>query len=369
MKHSPSSRAFTIVELLVVVSIIALLVGILLPAIGKARDQAKVTQSQSNIKQLSTAVITYAAEWSDRQVTYVDDNLSRYALGQTSDAAVAAFTQYKVANGRLPAEHWIGQDAGVLWYWNNDPGQGGPSNSGARYVPYVFSLRTGAFRLTNTRPMNLYLNGRVYDPVFYAPKDSVVLTAVEPLFDHPSEFPEAASPNWYYASYCFSPAAMFNPAVLSKNSGGTYFTWPFTLEAGFRSPGRSQAQYPDLKTDLIEHNWLQHPIKACNSLVQATPGLPCEPYYFNAAFGSTPVTAFFDGHIAMAGFTDAMDADSRLRQQTTGVAGVTPHGIWSHDTPSGNNGYYNDVNVFGPNDATSYHVLTIDGIKGRDFVK
>ena len=50
---TPSRRkAFTIVELLVVIAIIALLVSILLPAIGKARDQAKLTQSLSNLKTL-----------------------------------------------------------------------------------------------------------------------------------------------------------------------------------------------------------------------------------------------------------------------------------------------------------------------------
>ena len=43
-------RGFTIVELLVVVSIIALLAGILLPAIGKARDQTKLMLSHSNLR-------------------------------------------------------------------------------------------------------------------------------------------------------------------------------------------------------------------------------------------------------------------------------------------------------------------------------
>ena len=52
-------RAFTIIELLVVVSIIALLVGILLPAIGKARDQALLTKSVANLKEIGTAHGTF----------------------------------------------------------------------------------------------------------------------------------------------------------------------------------------------------------------------------------------------------------------------------------------------------------------------
>ena len=74
----PAHKAFTIIELLVVVSIIALLVGILLPAIGKARDQAKLTISQSNLRNLAAAHASYAAEFADRQLTFIDDGASQY---------------------------------------------------------------------------------------------------------------------------------------------------------------------------------------------------------------------------------------------------------------------------------------------------
>ena len=235
-------KGFTIIELLVVVSIIALLVGMLLPAIGKARDTARVNVSKNNMRQLGVAHKTYAADWADRHVTYVRDNLGLYD-GDTQAYNTAMYGEnnndyrYYLHPGIIAGLGYTLDGRYVPWaYWStsnntvfqpiNFPGPPNDSSGSNGWGWFRFGVQP--------KPFQDYMNGRYQDPIYFAPKDKIILEPLEPCFEVPGEFvayPSQCNPSW--ASYALSPAGLFSPQVFSDNGEGVFWSAPWELPTGY----------------------------------------------------------------------------------------------------------------------------------------
>lgn len=89
-----NNRAFTLVELLIVIGIIALLVAILLPALNQARASARTVACASNVRQVMTAITLYANDNAGLLPPLVTDPTTYPGIGYNDWSGVLVANRY-----------------------------------------------------------------------------------------------------------------------------------------------------------------------------------------------------------------------------------------------------------------------------------
>lgn len=146
MKRKGRRYGFTLIELLVVIAIIIILASILFPVFARARENARRTHCQSNLKQLGLSMLQYAQDY--------DEHFPIYNPGVTTTSA-RPYGWADVLNPYLKSRQVIQCPSELVW-----TGAVPASPSHSAYTDYSYNLWVGGYFTTSSamRQAGLHLS-------------------------------------------------------------------------------------------------------------------------------------------------------------------------------------------------------------------